>query len=197
MDAGIQLAFGDHGLDRFVVGERGEFDVRGHVDGDVLIELLVPVDGAVRHAIFVFQNPFHPEDGGDLPVLDAHLLANQILGFFDPGIGVDEDKAVPEPAVQEHRQGLERKPLILGHQIGRTRRLGHVEILVVVKPPVPRGRIHIGQHRQIDTIGLDRAIHQGPCNFIFATGQRQGNFLVHSNYFLFVHRAGLRPAPTL
>ena len=89
----------------------------------------------MRHTVFVLQNTLHPQDRRDLPMLDADLLADQVFGFLDTRIGIDEHEAVAEPTMQEDRNGIERFVLILGDEIGRAGGLSHIKVLIVIEPP--------------------------------------------------------------
>ena len=47
-------------------------------------------------------------------------------------------------------------PLVPRDDVGRTGRLGHVEMALAQKAPVPRSRVHVGQDGEVDAVGLDR-----------------------------------------
>ena len=113
-------------------------------------------------------------------MLDADLLADQVFGFLDTRIGIDEHEAVAEPTMQEDGNGIERFVLILGDEISRARGFRHVEVLIVVEPPMPRRGIHIRQYSQVNTVGFDDAVYQRTGDGVIATGQGQGDILGHS-----------------
>ena len=68
------------------------------------------------------------QNGGGLELLHADLLADQVGRLLDALAGVDEDEAVAEAPMQEHRDGGDGKSLVARHEIGRARDFGDVEI---------------------------------------------------------------------
>ena len=62
------------------------------------------------------------------------------FGVFDPGRGVDEDKAVAEAAMQEDRNGGQRLALVADHEIGADILFADVEFVLAAHAPVPFAR---------------------------------------------------------
>ncbi|HEX5516820.1 MAG TPA: hypothetical protein VFX32_04405 [Pseudolabrys sp.] len=56
----VELALGQHRLDRFVIRQAGIFDVRWQADFDVVLDLRDPLDAVERHAVFALQDAAHP-----------------------------------------------------------------------------------------------------------------------------------------
>ena len=79
----VELALHQHGLDRLVVRQSRDLQVRRRRELDVLVELGEPFDRFVRHAVFVLEDAAQPMDGGDQERLDADLLADQVGRLLD------------------------------------------------------------------------------------------------------------------
>jgi hypothetical protein len=148
---------------------------RREIDG--LVQFGEPFDRSMRHAVIVLQNAAHPNDRRRLILLHAHFLPDQVLRAFDSLAGVDENESMAEPPVQIHRNGGTDRALIARHQIGSERYFGDVEFPVAQKTPMPRRRVHLGQHGQIDPIGPDAALLEGAGDFVIAAGERERNWL--------------------
>ena len=126
-------------------------------------------------AVFVLQDAAQPQAGGGLEGLQPDLAADQVGRLLNALAGVDEDEAVAEAAMQEHRQRRKRLLLVARHQVGRGRALRHVEIAVAQEAPVARGGIHLGEHGELDAVGLDGAFIKRADDLVIAAGERQGN----------------------
>ncbi len=179
MDHGIELALGEHGLDRFIVGEPRQLEPRRRREVDVLVELGDPFDRGVRHAVLLLEEAAHPVDRGDEKRLDADAAADQVGRLLDPLRGIDEHEAVAEAAMQEHRQRAHRPVLAAGDDVGRRRGLRHVEVAVAQKAPVPGRRIHVGEHGEVDAVGLHRPLPERAGDLVIAAGERDGDVLRH------------------
>ena len=149
-------------------------------DFDVVLDLRNPLDAVQRHAVFVLENAAHPEHGAGHQCLHTDLAAFQIGGLADALGGVDEHEAVPEPAMQEYRNGAEWHVVVTRREIGRTRQLGDVEFAAVQETPVPRRRIHVGEDGQIDAVDLDFFIQKRTDDFIVTAGECECEFLWHT-----------------
>ena len=60
MKHGVELALGQHGLDRFLLGQQLVFDIGRQRHVDVVVELGHPFDAVERHAVFALQDAAHP-----------------------------------------------------------------------------------------------------------------------------------------
>ena len=112
------LAFGQHVVEPLARRDHLDLEIVGLLERDVLLALDHPGDRLVRHAVMLLQDAAHPEIAGRLEIGAADALADQVLRLADAGIGVDEDEAVAEAAMQEHRQRGERLALVARHEIG-------------------------------------------------------------------------------
>ena len=144
---------------------------------DVLVELGEPFDRLVRHAVLVLEDAAHPMPGRHQERLDADLAADQVLRLLDALRRVDEHEAVAEAPVQEHRQRGDRHALVARHDVGRARRLRHVEVAVADEAPVPRRRIHVGEHGEVDAVRLDLALLEGAHDLVVAAREGERDFL--------------------
>jgi hypothetical protein len=72
--------------------------------------------------------------------------------------------------VQEDRNGVDGNALIARDQIRGARHLGHVELAIAQEAPMPRARIHSREHIEVDTIGLDRPVHECAHDLVLAAG---------------------------
>ena len=111
-----------------------------------------------RHAVFAFKNAAHPDDSGGLELLQSDALADQILWVRDALASVDEYETMAKPSVQENRDCGRREPSITGGDVRATGHLRHVEFQAAQEAPMPRRRIHGGQHGEIDAVGHDSAL---------------------------------------
>ena len=177
MDHGVELALGEHRLDRFIVREARELEPGRRREVDVLVELGDPFDRGMRHAVFLFQQPAHPVDRGDEERLDADAAADQVGRLLDPLRRIDEHEAVAEAAMQEHRQRTHRPVLAAGDDVGRRRGLRHVEVAVAQEAPMPGRRIHVGEHGEVDAVRLHRPLLERAGDLVIAAGERDGDVL--------------------
>ena len=183
MEHGVDLAGHQHVLAILVVAHARQLEARRRLEVDVLVELGDPFDGRVRNAVFLLEDAAQPQDRGDLIGLHGDPLADQVLGPVDALRGVDEGEAVAEAAVQEHRDRVERHVLVAGDDVGRARNLGDVELAIAQEPPVPRGGIGRGDHRQLDAVGLHGAFLQRANDLVVATAERELHLVRHSLRF--------------
>ena len=95
----VELAFGQHRLDRFVVQQAGIFDVRRQADFDVILDLRDPLNAVERHAVFALQDTAHPEHRRCHHRLDADPAVFQVGRLLDALRRVDEHEAVAEAAM--------------------------------------------------------------------------------------------------
>src|SRR5262249_60563595 len=95
-------------------------------------------------------------------------FADQVLGRADTGRGVDEQKAMTEAPVQEHRDGGERRALVALHEIGADIGLADVELGPARHAPVALARTHTGEHDEIEAVALNRALLQRPHDLVIA-----------------------------
>ena len=116
----------------------------------------------------LLQDAAHPDVGRRLEVRAADGLAGEILRRLDAGAGVDEHKAMPEAAMQEHRDRGQRLALVARHVIGAYVFLAHIELVLAAHPPVPLARPHVGEEHQVETLGLNRAVDQRPHDVVVA-----------------------------
>ena len=84
MEDGVELALGQHGLDRFVMRQARDLHVGRRREVDVLVELGEPMDRFVRHAVFVLEDAAQPMDGGHEKRFDADLAPDQVLRLAMP-----------------------------------------------------------------------------------------------------------------
>ena len=151
---------------------------RRHFDAQILrrreLEILAALDhpGAlpVRHAVIFFQNAAHPDVGSGLKIGAADLFADQILRLADAGLGVDEDKAVAEAPVQEHRNRGQRLAAVARHVIAADIDLADVELGLARHAPVPLARAHAGEHHELDAVGLHGAVRERAHDLVVAAG---------------------------
>ena len=104
MSPSASMSLSDFGL-FFISMRRSD----GCVEGDVLAAVDDPGVLPVRHAVMLLQDAAHPDIAGRHEIGAADRLADQILRRLDAGIGVDEDEAVAEAAMQEHRNAGDRR----------------------------------------------------------------------------------------
>ncbi len=150
---------------------------------DVLAAVDQPGDRAVVEAVMLLQDAAHPDIGGRLEIGAADDLAVEVLRFLDAGLGVDEDEAVAEAAMQEDGNGGERLALVADHVIGADVLLADVELVLAAHAPVPLARAHLGEEDQLETFGLDRAFDQRLHDIVVAGGDRQPE-LAHSTFLV-------------
>ena len=127
----------------------------------------------VRHAVVLLQDAAHPDVGGRLEIGAADRLADQVLRRLDAGGGVDEDEAVAEAAVQEHRDRGERLALVADHEIGADILLADVEFVLAAHAPMALARAHVGEEDEIEAVGLDRAFLERHDDVVVAAGDGQ------------------------
>ena len=173
VDDGVEFARHKHGLQRLVIGEARPLQVGRGGEFDVLVDLRMPMDRLVGHAIFMFQNAAHPQDRAHLEGLHADLLADEILGALDALLRVHEDEFVAEAPMQKDRNALDVHARVARQQIGGGGDLRDIELAVAQETPVARAGIDVGEHGQIDAIHLHGALLDGADDFIIATGERQ------------------------
>ena len=100
--------------------------------------------------------------GGDgVATVDADAPALEVLGVADPGLGVDQDRAVVEGAHQEDRQRGEALAVRSRADVGRQRHLADVEF-----HPAHHAAEGVDQHRdflerEVEAHGPDGAVLQG------------------------------------
>ena len=180
MDQRVELALGQHVLDRLVVRQPRDLEVGRRREIDVLVELGEPFDRFVRHAVFVLEDAAHPVDRGDQERLDADLLADQVGRLLDALGGVDEDEAVAEAAVQEHRDGGDRHALVARHDVGRAGGLGDVEMA----PSRRKRQCRVVESMSVRMVrsmpsGATDAVLERAHDLVVAAGQRQGDVFWH------------------
>jgi hypothetical protein len=121
----------------------------------------------------LFQDAAHPNVGGRLKISAADPLADQVLGRADAGIYVDEDEAVAETAMQEHRDRGERLAAVALHIVAADIGFADIEFVLARHAPMPLARAHVGQHDKVDAVRRHRAIAQCARNLIIAAGHGQ------------------------
>ena len=146
---------------------------------DVLIEFREPFDRFMRHAVFVLEDAAHPMAGRDQVRFDPDPAADQIGRLLDSLLGIDEDEAMAEAAMQKDRQCGQRHALVARHDIGGAGGFGHVEVAVTDETPVPRGRVHVGEDCQFNAVGLDHSFLERAHDFVVAASKRERNFFRH------------------
>ncbi len=119
----------------------------------------------------MLEDAAHPHDGRRLKLLEPDLAAREVRRTFDPLRGVDEDKAVAEPAMEEDGNGSDRQPAVARHEIRGARDFGHVEVAIAQEAPVPRGRIHVGEDVEINSFRLDLTVGEGAHDLVIAAGE--------------------------
>src|SRR5439155_9331806 len=90
----------------------------------------------VRHAVVFFENAEHPDVAGGHEIGAADLPSDQILRRLDARIGIDEDEAVAEAAMQENRYAGDRMALVARNEIGADIFLADVEFALARESPV-------------------------------------------------------------
>src|SRR5262245_3409915 len=167
----VDFTLDQHVLERFVLWHLRDLEARWRREIDVLVELTEPLDRFVRHAVIVLEDAAHPQAGGEQITLSADLAADKVGRLADALRRIDEDKAMTEAAMGKNRNRAERKILIPRRHVTRARHLGEIELAAAQKPPVPRRRSHIGQHREVDPLRAYAAFLQGAHDLVIAAGE--------------------------
>ena len=124
----------------------------------------------------LLENAAHPDAGGRLEIGAADYFAVEVLWRLDAGGGVDEDEAVAEAAMQEHRNGGQRLALVADHEIGADIFLADVEFVLAAHAPVALARPHVGQEDEFEPIRLDRTLLERADDVVVAAGDCQSQF---------------------
>ena len=122
------------------------------------------------------ENAAYPDAGGRLEIGAADHFAVEILRRLDAGRRIDEDEAVAEAAMQEHRNGGERLALVADHEIGADIFLADVEFVLAAHAPMALARPHIGEEDEFEAIGLHRTLLERAHDVVIAAGDRQSQF---------------------
>ena len=137
----VDLAGLEHRRQRLAVrgaldADRGRQVDRRLLDAPGLVEAAGHVGHAVdREAVVLGQDPADPDIGRELVLGHAHPSARQVGGDRAGAVGRDVDPRVAKRARWEHRDGHERRPLLLqGQDVGRQRHLRGVELTMAHHP---------------------------------------------------------------
>ncbi len=110
----------------------------------------------------VFQHPLRPEGGRGDPSLHANAPTIEILGSANAALLVDVDVGVPKHAFDENRDGSEAQ--FFERQVGdisAREELAYIEI-AARRLPLPLHIIIVHSDSELDALGLDGAVDQGP-----------------------------------
>ncbi len=125
----------------------------------------------------LLENATHPHIAGGKEGRSAEPLAAQVRRRRYAPLRIDEDEAVPETPMQEHRQREPWVVAIMRGEIGGGVELAQVEFLAVAHAMMAFARAHAGEHDEIDPVRLDRAVGER-ADEVVATG-REGELQAH------------------
>src|SRR5687768_12301523 len=94
-----------------------------------LVEFREPFNRLVGNAIFVLKDAPHPDDTSRLVLFDTNCATNKVGRLFDSLCCVDEDEAMAESTVEEHREGRAGIALRTGSKVGSAGYFSDVEFL--------------------------------------------------------------------